>query len=223
MPDDLHFLRLVQQSFGTLTYLDLVRQPSPRLGQLLCAASKLAQIRRNSTDDPSARIARQWRERQIYGHLAIPRRDQRQDDMPAVRTAEQRVEKADIGLKNVVSKMSSADLARRSAKERREGLVAVNDQARVREGDRAIFHLLDQQAVGAVCIRDGVNMLAERPTHDQRVDFPAANDFERFLRLAKLETQVLDFGVREPNQAGIRHPQTVSHPAASSRPAEAPD
>ena len=58
MPDDLHFLRLVQQSFGTLTHLDLVRQPSARLGQLLCAASKLAQIRRNSTDDLSARVAR---------------------------------------------------------------------------------------------------------------------------------------------------------------------
>ena len=87
--------------------------------------------------------------------------------------------------------MSSADLAGRSAKERREGLVAVNDQARVREGDRAIFHLLDQQAVGAVGTRNGVNMLAERPTHDDRVDFPAANDFERFLRLAKLGTQFL--------------------------------
>ena len=143
--------------------------------------------------------------------------------MPAVRIVEQRVEKADIGLKNELLKMSSADLAGRSAKERREGLVAVNDQARVREGDRAIFHLLDQQAVRAVCICDGVNMLAERPTHDECVDFPAANDFQRFLRLAQLGTQVLDFGVGEPNQAGIRHPQTVSHPAASSRPAETLD
>ena len=59
--------------------------------------------------------------------------------MPAVRTVEQRVEKADIGLKNELLKMSSADLAGWSAKEQREGLVAVNDQARVREGDRAIF------------------------------------------------------------------------------------
>ena len=104
--------------------------------------------------------------------------------------------------------MSSADLAGRSAKERREGLVAVNDQARVREGDRAIFHLLDQQAVGAVCIRDGVNMLAERPTHDECVDFPAANDFERFLRLAKLGTQVLDFGVGELGKSS-RHPPSA--------------
>src|SRR5215218_712117 len=167
----------MQQSFGTLTLLDLVGQSSPRLSQLLCAASKLAQIRRNSTDDLRARIARQWRERQIYGHLALPRRDQRQDDMSAVRTVEQCVENADIALKNELLKLSSADLAGRSAKERREGLIAVDDQARVREGDRAIFHLLDQQAVGAVCIRDGVNMLAERPTHDKRVDFPAANDF----------------------------------------------
>src|ERR1700730_10866316 len=129
----------MQQSFGTLTYLDLVRQPGPGLGQLLCAASKRAQIRRNSTDDLSARVARQWRERQIYGHLAIPPRDQRQDDMPAVRTVEQCVANADIGPKNELLKLSSADLAGRSAKERREGLVAVNDQARVREGDRAIF------------------------------------------------------------------------------------
>src|SRR6478735_9032848 len=138
--------------------------------------------------------------------------------MPAVRTVEQRVEKADIGLKNELLKMSSADLAGWSAKERREGLVAVDDQARVREGDRAIFHLLDQQAVGAVCIRAGVNMLADRPTYDQRVDSPAANDCERFLRLAKLETHVLARGGGEPNPAGSRHPQTVSHPAASSRP-----
>ena len=49
------------------------------------------------------------------------------------------------------------------------------------EDGRAFEHVLDEIAVGLLGAAQGINLLASRPLHDERIDLPGANCAESFF------------------------------------------
>jgi len=94
----------------------------------------------------------------------------------------------------------------------REGVVAIDDQACVQNGDSTLFHLLDEKAIGAVRVRDGVNLLAKRAFYHHGIDFAATDSVKRFFGIAKPCTQINQFGiVAHSEQFTARSAGRVSH------------
>ena len=92
-----------------------------------------------------------------------------------------------------------ADLRSALSQQRREGVVAIDDQACVQDGDSALFHLLDEKPIGAVRVRHGVNLLAKRAFYHHGIDFAATDTVERFFGIAKPCTQIIQFGFVAPS------------------------
>ena len=112
LPDNFHFLRLVQKRLGALPHRDLVGEPNACVRQLLRALSQLAQIRHDAAHDSSALVVRQGRQRQINRHLRLLGTDKRQDNAAALRAGKQAFKKRDVGLKNELLKRRPAGLCR---------------------------------------------------------------------------------------------------------------
>src|ERR1700722_5124584 len=76
------------------------------------------------------------------------------------------------------------------AHEARKPLVAVQNRAFRTDGDGTVLHLLDQRAVGAIGILEGVDLLSDpSPNHD-RIDLAIPNGGERFIGLPKPLAQI---------------------------------
>ena len=59
LPDNFHFLRLVQKRLSALPHRDLVGEPNTCVLQLLRTLSQLAEIRHDAAHDASALVVRQ--------------------------------------------------------------------------------------------------------------------------------------------------------------------
>ena len=101
-------------------------------------------------------------------------------------------------------KPGPADLRGALSEQGREGVVAIDDQACVQDGDSTFFHLLDEKAIGAVRVRDGVNLLAKRAFYHHGIDFAATDSVERFFGIAKPCTQIIQFGFVAPRSNSSR-------------------
>jgi hypothetical protein len=121
-------------------------------------------------------------------------------------------------LQEVLLKPRSADLFGALSEQRRKGVIAINDQACVQDGDSAFFHLLDEQAIGAVRVRDGVDLLAKGAFDHHGIDFAATDAVERFFGIAKPRAQIIQFGlVTRSEQVIARSGGRVSHRSYPSR------
>jgi hypothetical protein len=60
------------------------------------------------------------------------------------------------------------------------------------------------RAVGTISISDGVDLLAEGTTDDNRIDFAGADEFKCFFGLTEPSPQVLDLSIIDFRRANVR-------------------
>jgi hypothetical protein len=67
----------------------------------------------------------------------------------------------------------------------REGGVAIQDHPVVRYGKSAFTHLLDEQAIGVICILESVHDRSIGAVHYEGVDLARPNGTQRLLGLSQ--------------------------------------
>ncbi len=105
----------------------------------------------------------------------------------AVLRLDQRGEQRAVDRRHELRERHADQLGDRPADHLRERLIRVEDLAARGQGDRALLHPLDHDAVGTVRAGQRLHLVAVGLRHDERVDLAAADRAQRFLGLVEAQ------------------------------------